>query len=330
MKKIYIAILLILSMGGMANAYDLVIDDIYYNYVSDDTVELARITSPGPSHMVVPSEIISNEKTYTVVAIAEYAFSKSAVEEVDIPPTITTIGMGAFWECFSLKKVNIPESVTYLGSMAFGDCQALEEIAIGAAIEDITDYMFAGCTSLKQAVFGSSVKTIGRWAFQMCSSLETLVLGESVASISGSAFASCTSLRSVTVLAMTPPEAGSNIFAQSAYSSAILKVPEDAMDAYRDTEPWSMFENVEIASDGGNGSENGDVSNIDTINGSNKLAVWVEGDSILIDGVLNGHVSVYDSLGRLRYAGYCKRIGNLSHGLYYVMADNLSVKVLVP
>ena len=45
-----------------------------------------------------------------------------------IPDSVTSIGMGAFYDCDSLTSVTIPDSVTSIGEFAFGDCDSLTDV----------------------------------------------------------------------------------------------------------------------------------------------------------------------------------------------------------
>ena len=138
---------------------------------------------------IIPSTI-SPDKTYTVTAIGEHAFSGSSSEAssltaVTIPSTVTTIGDYAFGACSSLKSVTIPASVTSLGTMAFS-----------AYATRATIY----CTSLASVTFEdeSQLTTIGTSAFRGASALTSLTLPNSVTSIGSTAFYNCTGLKSFT------------------------------------------------------------------------------------------------------------------------------------
>jgi len=69
----------------------------------------------GLDSIVVPRKIGSDD----VIAIGNNAFSgQSQISSISLPPTIITIGAGAFSET-SIASIVIPESVTYIGDGAF-------------------------------------------------------------------------------------------------------------------------------------------------------------------------------------------------------------------
>lgn len=62
--------------------------------------------------------------------IGANAFKGTSITSIEIPPTITSIGEGAFEECANLKYVTIPATVTSIGDNAFKGCTGLEEIYV--------------------------------------------------------------------------------------------------------------------------------------------------------------------------------------------------------
>ena len=71
----------------------------------------------------------------------------TAEGEIDIMPSVTTIGGWAFRYCSSLTSVSMP-SVTTIGVGAFEYCSSLTSIDIPASVTMIGDYAFYGCSSL--------------------------------------------------------------------------------------------------------------------------------------------------------------------------------------
>ena len=56
----------------------------------------------------IPENVVHNETTYTVTAVAEYAFfTCSGVTKVTVPNTVKTIGDKAFYRCKALKEVDL-------------------------------------------------------------------------------------------------------------------------------------------------------------------------------------------------------------------------------
>ena len=159
---------------------------------------------------------------------------------------MTTIEWGAFEDCISLASVNIPNSVTKIGVTAFYNCTSLASVNIPNSVTKIGMWAFDHCTSLASVNIPNSVTTIEEGAFYNCSSLASVNIGESVTTIGGGAFDDCDAITSVSCLAKECPvyDKGSwtNMF--SVYKTATLYVPKQSIDAYKTTDPWSNFANV--------------------------------------------------------------------------------------
>ncbi|MDR1030087.1 MAG: leucine-rich repeat protein [Treponema sp.] len=116
-----------------------------------------------------------------------------------IPSSVTSIGDGAFDNCWNLRSITIPSSVTSIGERAFSGCSGLRSITIPSSVTSIGERAFYGCSNLSSIAIPSSVTSIGAWAFYGCSGLSSISIPSSVTSIGGSAFHGCSGLSSITV-----------------------------------------------------------------------------------------------------------------------------------
>ena len=64
-----------------------------------------------------------------------------------IPDSVTKIGDGAFWFCWSLKEVHIPDSVKEIDDDAFSCCSYLIAVHIPDSVTKIGDRAFGSCDS---------------------------------------------------------------------------------------------------------------------------------------------------------------------------------------
>ena len=91
-----------------ASAYDVEVDGIYYNLVSEGNVaEVTKGDNKYSGDITIPSSINVNEVEYSV----------------------TSIGDKAFYKCSGLTSVTIPNSVTSIGNNAFKDCSYCDVVA---------------------------------------------------------------------------------------------------------------------------------------------------------------------------------------------------------
>ena len=96
---------------------------------------------------------------------------------------------GAFNCCSALAEVVIPNSVTSIGNSAFANCSALSNIAIPDSVTSIGNYAFSSCCSLSDIIIPDSVENVGNGAFEYCSLLECISIPESVICLNGNPFA---------------------------------------------------------------------------------------------------------------------------------------------
>lgn len=73
---------------------------------------------------------------------------KGSGASVEIPNSVTTIGLQAFSACTGLASVDIPDSVTEIESSVFRDCTSLTSVTIGSGVTTIGAAVFSACTSL--------------------------------------------------------------------------------------------------------------------------------------------------------------------------------------
>lgn len=88
--------------------------------LSESTAKVIGCTICG--NIFILETVTYENKVYEVNKIGSYAFQKNEdIDEVTLPNTIISIGEGAF-SYSTLRQINIPESVTWIGVEAFDEC----------------------------------------------------------------------------------------------------------------------------------------------------------------------------------------------------------------
>lgn len=185
---------LLLGSTLAANAYDFVVNGIYYNKNGTNATVTYRSNSYNSysGSVIIPSTVTYNGTTYSVTSIGISAFSAcSGLTKVTIPNSVTSICDDAFQNCSGLTNLTIPNSVVSIGSHAFRSCSGLTSVTIGHSVTSIGDGAFSYCDGLASVTIPNSVITIGSSAFEGCKNLKEAVIGDSVTSISKNAFYSC-------------------------------------------------------------------------------------------------------------------------------------------
>ena len=76
-------------------------------------------------------------------AIPNYAFYHCyAIEKINLPDGITSIGQYAFYHCTNLRDCELPEGVTTIGYAAFGSCFAFLDFVIPSTVTSIAGFAF--------------------------------------------------------------------------------------------------------------------------------------------------------------------------------------------
>ena len=129
-----------------------------------------------------------------------------------------------FWDCSSLHSVDLSsfntQNVTDMEGVFYG-CNNLQSVDLSSFnTQNVTDFsrMFTNCTNLATVTLGPDFTKLGEWAFYNCSSLAT-----------------------IHAKAITPEATAGNAFDDAAYYRVKLYVPEQAVEAYRNTPNWNKF-----------------------------------------------------------------------------------------
>lgn len=205
-------------IGQVAHALTYNIEGVYY-YVPENE-ENAVWVSSATNHkykgdIVIPEVITADGKTYTVTAIASYAFDGCTdLHSISIPKTVTKIMGYAFRNCTNLDKVYITDLARWCEiDFAFDDGtnplyyahnlyingKLAESIAIPNSVATISSYTFDGCTSLKSVTLPQGVTEISAGAFRRCTNLSSINIPNGVKTIGGGAFRGCTGLTSIQI-----------------------------------------------------------------------------------------------------------------------------------
>lgn len=206
MKQIYILrlwlIAAILSFASSASAYDVTVNDIFYNL--DANTATASVTSGDAAYVgevVIPSEITVNAVKYTVTSIGFCAFKDcTELTSVIVPNSVTEIGMSAFNGCRELSSITLPNSVTEIGQYAFYETLWFDNLPDGLVYIGKVLYKYKGVMPNNTSIaIKDGTISISGCAFVLCVGLTSVTIPNSVTSIGSEAFSWCSGLTSVTI-----------------------------------------------------------------------------------------------------------------------------------
>lgn len=128
--------------------------------------------------------------------IGENAFSDCAFSSIEIPESVTQIGMYAFMNCCFLESINIPKGVDTLDSYTFFNCTALERAELPEGLCSMYSSVFAH-SGIESIDIPDSCTIIGYYAFEECENLKSVHLPEDLLQLGDSTFRGCTALKTV-------------------------------------------------------------------------------------------------------------------------------------
>ena len=135
-----------------------------------------------------------------VTSLGKYAFYNFiALEKIEIPSSVKSIGYDCFSKCESLKEITLPKSLTSLKPSTFYGCTSLEKIEIPSSVKSIGYACFSNCKSLKTVIIEEGCESIENYAFENCTALENIIIPVSVHSIGDYAFCKCTALEKIEI-----------------------------------------------------------------------------------------------------------------------------------
>ena len=179
--------------------------------------------------------------------IGYQAFAGTAIEQIVLPASITTMAEEVFKQCRSLRQATFAEGfVLALPKLTFWNCQSLEKVTLQGTMVDIQEAAFQGCTKFTAFAIPEGIINLGSKVFKDCSSLATVTLPATLDVIGRECFSGCPLISQLTVNSTEAPSANVDAFEQEVYSYAYLYVP--SIEAYQG-EPWKYFRKKNVAQD---------------------------------------------------------------------------------
>lgn len=231
MKKTIFALILPL-VAVLACAQVFQAGNLYYSIAGGEATVLRVPThdkKPYSGTVIIPNWVYYDGANYPVTAIADSAFWQSKVTELQVPNSVTRIGVSAFAHAQDLASITLP-----LG------------------LKTLSTAMLAG-TAIVNVAVPEGVDSIGGDAFESCSQLHTALLPSTLAYVGAHSFGNCHNLYELYCAALMPP-ATPDSTALIAPKGVDVVVPDyDAVDAYQDNAVWGndstfrVFPNEDIS-----------------------------------------------------------------------------------
>lgn len=241
--------------------------------------------------------------------------NKLIINDGDSPLTFTCNKNGIFESPISLYlgrncKMNYNDNYVYY--TFFGG--SVTDVTIGNSVTEIAPKLFKW-GNISSIEIPNSVTNIGYEAFQW-TSIKTVTIPPSVESIGSDAF-DCGTMTQVKSTGTVPPSIQDDTFTTDCYINGTLFVPKGTLSAYKATR-WNNFLNIQEVDFGG-------------VDGVEEDAVVVSAKEgcIVVSGIDNAVVEVYNLSGQLVYSGTDTVINMPSKGIYIVRVSGQTFKVIL-
>lgn len=160
----------------------------YHGSIFTPDMKTLKFIPPAIKEVVVPDEctrIGAYSMAFTQVervtgcknveVIEEFAMTNcKALTYVELGNKLTTLADDAF-STTAIEYINLPQSLTTMGTRVFENCGELKSIVIPDKVKEIGMYSFFNCMSLQSATWGKGVTSMGEYAFRQCPNLTTMI-----------------------------------------------------------------------------------------------------------------------------------------------------------
>ena len=183
------------------------------------------------------------------VKTIEGAFMDCYLSSIEISSSVTSITPGAFCDGDYLDYITVAEENPVYDSR--NNCNAIIEtesntLMVGSnntiipnTVTSIGDFAFQSCWQMTSIDIPNSVISIGNYAFRGAG-LTSIIIPESVETIGKEAFSYKNDLTDVYCYATNIPKTSQDAF-KYLELAVTLHVPEEAIEVYKSTAPWSDF-----------------------------------------------------------------------------------------
>lgn len=167
--------------------------------------------------------------------------SCTALEEVNLPLTMSELQTYSFYNCTSLRTINIGH-LTVLRDNVFNGCMAINyDINLPNLVELGSAFSNSGITKVSNL---GMIQSIVNYGFQYCRSLVSVELPSSITSIGVRAFFENSALETVTVNSVSVPSVDGSSFLNTNKLATIYVVPSLIASYYKATNWTSIASKV--------------------------------------------------------------------------------------
>ncbi|ELP85402.1 hypothetical protein EIN_086840 [Entamoeba invadens IP1] len=103
-------------------------------------------------------------------------FKTLSLQQIEVPSSVTRIGIDCFKRCYSLTEVRLNEGLQVIDKECFMNCFGLVHIVIPQSVERINGGVFQYCKKLAEVTLPSRISQLEIGCFKGCYSLSKIVI----------------------------------------------------------------------------------------------------------------------------------------------------------
>ncbi|PLX32771.1 MAG: hypothetical protein C0604_04750 [Clostridiales bacterium] len=121
-------------------------DDLFKGHAEIESVELPdTVTEIGGFIFDGCTGLKSIKLPQNLRSMWQYEFTRTSIEEIEIPGSVESIIPFTFFQSNKLRKVFLNEGTTKISAWAFKECTALTDVYLPSSLSDISDKAFEDC-----------------------------------------------------------------------------------------------------------------------------------------------------------------------------------------
>ena len=117
-----------------------------------------------PAKFLIRAEIDSITIPNGITKIKNFAFPHTNLTRIEIPDSVTYMGINAFYHCANLKYIKFSKNVEIIPRGACANCVSLEFAYLPDKLKIIDENAFNGCIKWQDIVLPRGIKNIGSFA----------------------------------------------------------------------------------------------------------------------------------------------------------------------
>ena len=170
-------------------------------------------------------------------------YACSALQSINIPSAITSVGYGFLANCYSLLgPCTIPSGITTWSSGdGFENTYSLKSLTLPSTLTSLGGYFCSNSYNLTNITLPTSLTTMGNYCFRSCYRFTDITIPSGVTSIGNYTLAYCYGLKELHVLPTTPPTLNGSYVFRDLPSDCVIYVPSASLSAYQSATNWSTF-----------------------------------------------------------------------------------------